>query len=68
MNPMQSPNTGVAGKDFGNNRNQCQGCQAGWPLEAHKPWPKGSKGMAFHRVAGGYKGEKSLCTKSDYCV
>ncbi len=46
--------------------NQCQGCQAGWPAEIHKPWPKGSKTIAFHNVIGGYKGEKVLCTKDRY--
>ena len=46
--------------------NQCQGCQAGWELEPHNPWPKGSKKMAFHSVKGGYEGEKIFCTKDRY--
>lgn len=46
--------------------NQCQGCQAGWELEEHKPLPKGSKPMYFHLVKGGYEGEKVLCTKNQY--
>lgn len=46
--------------------NQCQGCQAGWPIEKHFPWPKGSKPMLFHRVVGGYRGERSVCTKREY--
>ena len=48
------------------NNNQCQGCQAGWPIEEHNPWPKNSKPMKFHLVVGGYKDEKSFCTKKDY--
>ena len=62
---FQAPNVGVGGKDFGG-RNQCQGCQAGWPTEEHKPWPKGSKPIIFHKVVGGYKNEKCVCTKRDY--
>lgn len=46
--------------------NQCQGCQAGWPIKTDKPWPKGSKTMTFHEVIGGYKGEIVLCTKDRY--
>ena len=46
--------------------NQCQGCQAGWPIEKHAPWPKGSKSMNFHSVVGGYDGEKLFCTKHRY--
>lgn len=46
--------------------NQCQGCQAGWEIEEFKPWPKGSKPIYFHRVEGGYKGEKIVCTKYQY--
>ena len=47
-------------------KNQCQGCQAGWPTTNHNPWPKGSKVFVFHEVVGGYKGEKVLCTKDRY--
>jgi hypothetical protein len=46
--------------------NQCQGCQAGWKIKEHKPWPKGSKPMNFHIVEGGYKGELLFCTKDRY--
>ena len=47
-------------------KNQCQGCQAGWPIEQHKPWPKGSKSISFHYVQGGYKNEQVVCTKDRY--
>ncbi len=53
-------------QDCGAPINQCQGCQAGWPTEKHKPWPVGSKPMEFHLVEGGYKGEKVFCTKERY--
>lgn len=46
--------------------NQCQGCQAGWPIERHKPWPKGSQEIVFHFVQGGYKGERIVCTADSY--
>lgn len=49
-----------------NSVNQCQGCQAGWPLIEHKPWPKGSKTMYFHLVVGGYKNERAFCSKARY--
>lgn len=54
-----------------NPTNQCQGCQAGWPIEQHKPWPPNwqpdtIKTIAFHIVVGGYEGEKCLCTKHLY--
>ena len=46
--------------------NQCQGCQAGWPIKEHDPWPNGSKKMRFHEVVGGYKGELLVCEKDRY--
>ena len=33
-------------------KNQCQGCQAGWEIEEHKLWPKGSRKIYFHKVEG----------------
>ena len=48
--------------------NQCQGCQAGWPIEYHKLWPKGIESIPFHYVKGGYKNEKIICTKDRYKV
>ena len=45
----------IRGDGRRNTVNQCQGCQAGWPLE---------RGM--HIVRGGYPGERCLCTKKDY--
>ncbi|QSM00632.1 hypothetical protein [Oceanospirillum phage vB_OliS_GJ44] len=47
-------------------KNQCQGCQSGWEIEEHRPWPKGSKIMYFHKVPGGYKHEKVMCTSKYY--
>jgi hypothetical protein len=46
--------------------NQCQGCQAGWPIKEHSPWPSGSKQMRFHEVAKGYPGELVMCTAHRY--
>lgn len=43
--------------------NQCQGCQAGWDLVEHKPWPKDSEIIQMHKVEGGYEGELVVCTK-----
>jgi hypothetical protein len=47
-------------------KNQCQGCQTGWELEKHNPWPKGSPPMYFHIVEDGYKGERIVCTQNKY--
>ena len=58
-------------KMYMTNSNQCQGCQAGWPTEEHRPWPPSwqvdkTKTITFHVVVGGYEGEKCVCTKSKY--
>ena len=37
-------------------RNQCQGCQAGWPINSH----------GKHKVVGGYPGEVCGCTRERY--
>ncbi|MCP5004581.1 MAG: hypothetical protein GY941_11690 [Planctomycetes bacterium] len=57
----EAPNCGC-GSD---KSNQCQGCQAGWKVKKHNPWPKGSKPMYFHIVEGGYDGELCVCTRDN---
>lgn len=49
-----------------NEVNQCQGCQAGWPIEESKLRVQGANKFPVHAVKGGYKGEKVICTKSRY--
>lgn len=39
-----------------NTINQCQGCQADWPLES----------KFLHLVPGGYPGERCVCTAGLY--
>ena len=41
------------------NGNQCQGCQANWPIEV-----RGT--LIFRLVQGGYPGEKVMCTADAY--
>jgi hypothetical protein len=41
--------------------NQCQGCQAGWPIVEVKMFNR-----VMHEVVGGYPNEKVVCTKKDY--
>lgn len=45
--------------------NQCQGCQAGWPIVIKDSSFSGGT-YRFHAVKGGYIGELCMCTKSDY--
>jgi hypothetical protein len=42
-------------------KNQCQGCQAGWPIVKIDMF-----GIVMHEVIGGYAREKVMCTKKDY--
>lgn len=64
MNPMQAPNVGVGGKDFGNS-DDCKHCKEGADIEIHHPWPKGSKAMYFHTDE---KGKKTFCTKQSKII
>jgi hypothetical protein len=45
----------------GMTKNQCMGCQAGWPCEYLIKW-----GYYRHSVTGGYPGEGVVCTKNRY--
>lgn len=47
-----------------NTVNQCQGCQAGWPIIT-RTFPFG-RHVEFHVVIGGYDGERCSCTKHLY--
>ena len=54
-------------------KNQCQGCQAGWPMAPSigMKLTKGSQELTYlppdsHLVSGGYKGEIVVCTKDRY--
>ncbi len=49
-------------------RNQCQGCQAGWPLVKVDVYlsPVTAIPMYAHEVKGGYHGEKVTCTERLY--
>lgn len=44
-------------------KNQCQGCQAGWPIVKIDMF---GIVIVMHEVIGGYAREKVMCTKKDY--
>lgn len=46
--------------------NQCQGCQANWPLIAIDVTGAGKHFVEMHLVKEGYKGEKVSCTRNLY--
>jgi hypothetical protein len=48
--------------------NQCQGCQAGWPLKLREPLLEGLPPRWSHEVIGGYEFETCACTAEDYMV
>ena len=47
-------------------KNQCKGCQAGWPLKKSVLFGCVENPFWLHEVIGGYKVEIVACTRGDY--